>query len=407
MCLRIPQSDPTAKRWYTEGVLSHHSIVMKRFLVPLVVVGMALTPTLAFAATLSAGQQYSLAANASVAGNLYVAAGTTTIGGRVTGDVFSAGGTVIVSGSVGGDLAAAGGTVQVLGAVDGDARIAGGTVTVSDRVDGDLVVLGGTAHILPGAIVAGDLIMAGGQAIVDGTIYGNMNVTVGTLIINGSVRGTVTAKVKDRVEVGSTAVVGGALSYRAPGDAVIADGARISGGITRDTSGRGSMPAEVPARAFWAFMSILTGMKLLAALGLAAVLVWRWHRQSLEVLSSVRNSFWQSLGHGLAYMILVPIAAILLLVSFVGTLPGALVLMLFGAMLILSKALTGMFFGSWLVMVINKKDAMHITWGSALGGVILFTLVSLIPIIGWIVGCAVWLAVFGALGQRAQHMLSR
>ena len=144
---------------------------MKRFISTLAVLGVALMPLTAIAATLVSGQQYSLPAQKIVEGNLYSAAGTSTIGGRVTGDVLAVGGTISLAGSVGGDVFAVGGTLQVLGPVGGDVRVAGGTLSVNDRVGGDLVVAGGTVHVLPGAIVQGDLIAAG-RVIVDGTVQG-------------------------------------------------------------------------------------------------------------------------------------------------------------------------------------------------------------------------------------------
>lgn len=380
---------------------------MKRFLSVLAMGLLALSPTSALAATIHAGEQYSLAAQKAVSGNLYVAAGTTTIGGRITGDVFALGGTITLSGSVGGDIAAGGGTIQILGPVDGDVRILGGTSTINDRVGGDLVVLGGTVHVLPGAIISGDMIVAGGQVIIDGAVYGNLTYTGGSLTINGSVRGDISAKLKEQLEIGSAALVSGAVSYRAPREMILVDGARILGEVSYEPRGRAGKNVAVPREVFWAVLGVVTGMRLLAVLGLVALLVWRWHRQVLEVFASVRSGFWASLGHGLAYSILVPIASVLLLISFVGIMPGALLLLIFAGALMLTKALTGMLLGSWLVMMFKKRETLHISWGSAFGGVILLELAGLVPVLGWLLCTALWLAVFGALGHRIQQHLSR
>ncbi len=394
------------KEWYTYRVfISSH--IMKRFISVLALGLLALSPTSALAATLHASQQYSLAAQKAVSGNLYVAAGTTTLGGRITGDVFAVGGTITLSGSVGGDIAAAGGTVQILGPVDGDVRIVGGTITINDRVGGDLVVLGGTAHVLPGAIISGDMIVAGGQVLIDGAVYGDLTYSGGSLTLNGSVRGDISAKIKEQFEIGPSAMVNGSVSYRAPREMVLAEGGRILGEVSFDPRGRAGKNVEVPRQVFWAVLGVMTGMRLLAVLGLVALLVWRWRRQVLEVFAAVRSGFWVSIGHGLAYGILVPIASILLLISFVGIFPGALMLLLFAAALMVTKALTGMLLGSWLVMALKKKETLHISWGSAFGGVILLEVVSIIPILGWIICTALWLAVFGAVSQRIQQHLSR
>lgn len=379
---------------------------MKRYIGFLVAGIIAASPLTAVAASFAAGQQYSLPAQKSVSGNLYVATGTATIGGRVTGDVYAVGGTLLLSGSVGGDVAIVGGTTEVLGPVEGDVRVVGGTVTINDRVGGDLVIAGGTVHILSGVVVAGDVVVAGGQAIIDGTISGSLRYTGGSLVINGTVQGDVSAKLDDRLEVSSTAVLRGALAYSAPDEAMVAPGARITGKISYDSTASNAAKSRAGHRILWAFLGIITGMKLLALLGLAGLLVWRWRHATLEVLSSVRDAFWQSLGHGLTYLILVPIAVVLLLISFIGTLPGVLLLLLGVAAMILAKALAGIFLGSWLAMVLSKRDVLHLSWGSALGGVVLLQIISIVPVLGWVVGAAVWLAVFGAVCRRIQHQLA-
>ena len=156
----------------------------------------------------------------------------------------------------------------------------------------------------------------------------------------------------------------------------------------------------------WALVALVTGMELLAALGLTSLLMWRWRRQSLELLAQARDTFLPSLGRGTVYAILVPIGAVLLLVSFVGSLPGALLLMVYVAMFILTKALAGMLFGSWLVMVMKKRQVMHLTWASALGGVVVLRIVSLIPIVGWLISIVMTLAVFGVIAHRIQLRLT-
>jgi cytoskeletal protein CcmA (bactofilin family) len=367
----------------------------------------AAVPLTAMAATLTTGEQYSLPADRAVSGNLYVAAGTATVGGRVTGDMFAAGGTIAVSGSVGGDIAAAGGTVQVLGPVDGDVRVIGGTVAVNNRVGGDVVVLGGTAHILPGATVSGDLLVAGGQVIIDGVVNGAVKAVGGSLVVNGTVRGDVMAKVSERLEVGPHALVGGAISYKAPKEAVIAEGASLAGGIEYTPSAFNGFERGEPQRILRAIAGVVTGLQMIAALGLAALMVWRFRRPSLEVLSAVRSEFWPSLGRGIAYLVLVPIAAVLLLISFVGSLPGVLLFTAYGAALVLTKALSGMLFGSVVVMIVRKRRVLDLTWGTALGGVIALKVVAFIPIVGWLVATAATVSVFGVLAHRAQGVLSR
>lgn len=372
----------------------------------LATVAFAATPLTALAATLTAGEQYSLPTDKSVSGNLYVAAGTATVGGRVTGDLYATGGTVAVPGSVGGDVMVGGGTVQILGPVDGDVRVIGGTLAVSSRVGGDIAAVGGTIHVLPGATVSGDILVAGGQVIIDGVVNGSVRSAVGGLVVNGTVRGAISAKVGEKLEVGPDASVTGMLAYTGPKEAVIAEGAVLSGGTEYTPKKFGNAESRAPKAVLWAVVGVVTGLQMLAALGLAALLVWRWRRQSLEIIAGVRDAFWPSLGRGLAFMILVPIAAVLLLVSIIGSLPAVLLIMAYCAAMILTKALAGMLFGSLVVMLVSKKRVPDLTWGSALGGVIGLKIIGLVPVIGWFVGAVATVTVFGALAHRIQMNLS-
>lgn len=374
---------------------------MKRILSILAVGAFAVMPLSAMAATLASGQQYSLPAQQRVSGSLYVVAGTATVGGTVDGDALALGGTVSVTGAVLGDIAAIGGNVQLLGPVSGDVRTAGGSVVLNDRVSGDLVVAGGTVHLLPGSRVGGDLVVAGGQVTIDGIVAGSVRMIGGVLAINGTVQGNISARTDESIMLGSSAVVGGNLAYRSPRELQMAEGARVTGSVEYTENPRSvRFDDRAPKRIGWAIVGVLSAMQLIATLGLAAFLMWRWRRPVLELFTQAHGAFLRSLGRGIVYGVVTPIVAILLLLSFVGVLPGVLVLLAYAGMLILTKALAGMFFGAWLMMVVQKRTTLNMTWASALGGVILLGLIGIIPVVGWLVGAAFCLAVFGTLAHE-------
>lgn len=344
--------------------------------------GVALMPLSAMAATLASGQQYSLPVQQQVDGNLYLAAGTATIGGRVIGDLFAVGATIDVTGSVGGDMAIIGGNVQLLGPINGDVRAVGGNISVNDRIGGDFVVAGGTVHLLPGAAVQGDLIVAGGQVIVDGMVQGSVQMAGGQLTVNGIVNGNVYARASKETVVGPDARIGGTLTY-----------------VTTQKMGVATT-GGFPMRILWGIIALLTGIKMLAMLGLGVLLLWVWRKQSLDFLAQAHGAFWSSLGKGFAYAILVPIAAILLLISFVGSLVGIIVALIYIVAMILASVLAGMFLGAWVAKLFTKRPAMRVGWWSGLLGIIGLSILSLIPIIGWIIVKVLALVMFGVLAHN-------
>lgn len=377
---------------------------MKRFIVGSAALILALAPAAASAASFAAGEEYTAAASERVAGNLYVAAGTASVGASVGGDLSIAGGTTAVTGSVAGDIGAAGGNVQLLGSVGGDVRAAGGQITISGHVRGDVAALGGTVHLLPGSVVDGDVAVIGGQIIADGIINGSVKVNGGRLTLNGTVAGDVSARLGEALTVGQDARINGALAYRAPKEVSLTDGA-VRGQVSYEPF-RDIHADRAFKGAAWAVLGLVTALKTLAYLGLAALIVWRWRRPALEAVQEASLSWGSSFGRGLVYLILVPLGAVLLMVSFVGAIPGGIALAAYIALMPVASVLAGMFLGSLLQKWFRKLPAMDLGWVTALGGVLLYRLIGPVPAIGFLVHLLLFVAMFGVLAHRIQRAVT-
>ncbi|HUO75552.1 MAG TPA: polymer-forming cytoskeletal protein [Candidatus Paceibacterota bacterium] len=375
---------------------------MRSYLVAAAVVAVISVPATAGAAHFVVGQDYASAGTQQTAGNLYIAGGTVTVGAQTGGDLTAAAGTLSVTGPVHGDVLAAGGTVQLLGPVDGDVRGIGGQITVNQRVSGDIVVAAGTLHLLPSAWVDGDVYVAGGQVIIDGNIRGSLVATAGSAIINGTVNGEVRGRY-GKLEIGPEAQVGGDVVYRSPSEARIDASAHVTGKMLYTAINQFRAPGISWGGAMWAAVVGLLSLRLLMFLGAAAFLVWRYRRSMIDLFQETVDQWWPSVGRGLAYMILIPIATILLAISIIGTLPAIVLGMAYAAFWIATKVMAGIFLGSLVVMAVKKTRVVRINWWSSLGGVVLLMVVSLIPILGWIVSVLLALAVFGVIARRAHH----
>ena len=377
---------------------------MKKYFVVIAVAAIVLAPATAGATRFIVGQDYASPGTQQTSGNLYIVGATVTVGAPTDGDLIAAAGQLSVTGAVHGDVLAAGGTVQLLGPVSGDVRVIGGQISISQRVTGDVVVAGGTLHLLPSAWVDGDIYVAGGQVIEDGTVRGSLVATAGGATISGSVNGDVRGKY-GKLEIGQGAQIGGNLKYQSPAEAKIDATARIGGTTTYTPSGQVHAPGASWGVAAVGVIAGLFTLRLLMFLGAAAIIVWRFRRHLIDVLQESVDQWWPSVGRGLAYAILIPIAAILLAISIVGTLPAIVLGMVYAAFWIATKVITGIFLGSLIVMTTKRSRAVHISWASALGGTVLIEIVMLIPILGWIVSLLLSLAVFGVIARRAHHFV--
>lgn len=368
-----------------------------------------LLPLPTAAATFGAGEVYALSAGESLTDDLYAAGGTVSVSGAVRGDVLTAGGSVSISGAVEQDLLAAGGNVSLLGSVGDDARVAGGQVVVAGQVNDDLFVAGGVVHLLPGSRIGGDLVVGGGQVVLEGEVVGDVRIAGGAVTVNGLVGGAVAAEVDETISVGPAARIGGAFTYRAPEDAVVAAEATVAGATTRlppRTGGAEAADISAVAAAFAGLGILSFLLKLLGTLGTALVAVWLMRPGTQKLVAETAAAFWPTTLRGFGAAILLPVGALVLVLSVVLSPIGGMLFAAFGLLLVAAKVLSGILFGSWLAMVFRKQKRPTVTMGSAALGTVLLSVLGLVPIVGWAFALVFWLAAFGALALWARDLIT-
>lgn len=191
-------------------------------------------------------------AGTTVDGNLYASGQTVRVEGTVDGDLICAGSQIIVAegGEVTGDLICAGQSVEISGTVDGDVRAAGYLVRVNSggSVGGELVGAAFAIEVEPDASVGDDLMAAGSQVRVAGTVGGNARVAAGGLDIQGDIDGDVDASVGNA----SDAMPAGMMPWgnqvqrmpaAVPGGLHLDDGASIGGDLDYSSAAEFDLPA--------------------------------------------------------------------------------------------------------------------------------------------------------------------
>jgi len=367
---------------------------LKRFLLLLLVL-LTLAPGPAFAADLRQGSTVTVGPSETLKDDLYAAASTIDVSGTVDGSVIASGGNITVSGTITRDLIVAGGTVTVTGNVRGSVRAATGTLTINGSVGEDLVVLGGTLDIGPSAKVGRDLVIAGGTARVGGSIGRKVLASVDTLTIRGPVGGDVQATANVlRLEDG--AAVTGELVYSSENQAFIAPGAKVAGKVTRNpVDGRLRRRADPAERFADALVGWIRAMVGLFALGLVLVLVFPHF--STTTVKTFTSSPWINLGVGFALLIGIPVVALIGFV--VGLLIGgwwlALIAVgLYVVALAVAYVLAALFVGQRGLDMAGRRGVHPLL--ALLAGLVVLTLIGLIPILGGLITLAA--VVFGLGG---------
>ena len=367
-------------------------------------VAIALIPLAASAATFGGGETYNLKGDAIIDDNLYVAAGDITIAGTVQGDLQSAGGVIVFTGSVQDDIALAGGNITVLGSVGGDARVAGGSILIDTPITGDLLAAGGVVKVLDGVTVGKDVSMAGGLLMLSGSIQGDAKLAGGEILLDGFIAGDVVVEVGEKLTLGEDARISGNLVYRASREDVlnIHEQAIVSGNVSFEKSKFGSMAEKEAAQGIAVLFGLFYLIKVASIAIAAVVLVLLFKRFSVTLTKTVLESFWMSMLKGFVYLVMLPVTALLLMITVLGLHLGLLLLALYGLTLIVACIYSGVVFGVFMMDLISKDNHHHLTWWHALLGVVSLSILNLVPYLGWLLVFAFMLATLGALFQMAK-----
>ena len=324
----------------------------------------------------------------------YFATGNTVeISGTVNGDVYAFGGQVLVDGKVNGDLIAAGGMVNVSGDISQDARVGGGQVTISGKIGRNLTVGGGNVDITSSATIAGGVVAGGGNISLAAPVGKDVKIGAGNLTVSNLIAGDLDAAV-GVMRLTSKAQVGGNLTYWSNQKASIDKNAKISGKLTQ------KKPSEVAKPAPKKALGIITGIdlftkivSLVSTLVLGLLLIAFFPRYNRAVVYTLRRRPWVSLGIGFLALILTPIIFGLLLVTIVG-MPIAFILL---ALYLISLYLVRIFIIFWAGTTIFERTGrkLHEVW-ALIVGLVVYYIITLIPIIGGLVTFFVILFGLGA-----------
>jgi cytoskeletal protein CcmA (bactofilin family) len=365
-----------------------------KYIFGVLVVMVGFGPFLAFGAQIQGGSDYFLGKSDTVNENLYAAGGNISIAGNVVGDLVGAGGTINVTGNVSDEVITVGGTLNITGDIGGDLRATGGNILIAGKVNGDVAIAGGQVRIVPGVIVTGDVLVGGGSVIIEGDISGKTRIAGGDVRINGTIGGDLEVMAQ-RITLGSGAEIKGNFNYRSGSEAVIESGAVVGGEthFQKSTSfeRKGSKKGVFAFVSFWIILKLL----MFVLLGLIMVLVFK--NNSRAILKRSTDKFWIEFLRGLIAFIVMPIVAVLAVVTLIGMPLGVIIGMAYIIFIILAKVFAGVIFGSWLHKILRKKESFELNWQIAVMGIIVLYVISWIPILGWLLCAVFFLASFGGL----------
>lgn len=344
-----------------------------------------------------------LAQDQTINGDYFMADDTVALLGTVNGDAYVAGGTVTIDGTVEGDVIATGGTITVNGSAQ-NVRVAGGTVHINGTVEKNVTALGGTVIIGEEAEIAGSIVTAGGTINILAPIGKGATIGGGTVVINNAINGDVNAGV-GQLTLQPQAQINGNLTYTSDQKAQIMQGASVSGET------RQMMPPkpekENQQEALFGLAGVALFFKLMgivSLLVLGLLLVFLAPHYLKRTAHTIIGKPWQSLGVGVVSLILAPIIFVILLMTILGIPLAFLFIILFTIACYFAKLFVIYLIGEKVGTSINGK--LHMAWLFVIG-LIIYEIIVLIPIVGWLVELAALIFGLGALLMQKKYLYQK
>jgi cytoskeletal protein CcmA (bactofilin family) len=299
-------------------------------------------------------------------------------------------------------VSAAGAIVSVRGTVREDLRaagaeVAGARLSIDLVVGGELnaagarVLVGTQTHVRGATQLAGADVVFAGNSSGPATIYGD------SVRIDGQIAGDVTVRARN-VTVGRTAVIDGAIRFETLGEPVIEEGATLRG--------RQTVTLSPPQRIEGEHIVAALGALVLFGIGagfVPGIILLIGAKPFVERgIAAIRNQPGATLLTGLGVVVLVPLAALLLMITVVGIPVGVLTLLAFPLAMMVGGVLAAFALSDWLM---NRERASRSFWGRVgllLVGLAILTLVSVVPLLGFFAGLAALLVGLGALWRGMQ-----
>ncbi len=337
----------------------------------------------------------------SIEETVFVSGNNINFDSKLNGDLICAGRNITITGDITGDIICAGQNIKVSGKVDGNIRVMGQSIYIEGLVSRNLSVLGQDLTLSSKSNVRGD-IMFGGQSVDLSGVGGRDLVGAGnTVNISGSLLRNAVVTVSS-INVASDANIGGSVDYFVEKEAntpQLMSGKNIKGDIRRHEIVAPEKPKmdQVEQKVKSAAPTInfiKTIFGILSFSLLACVLLYFTPQRTASVVSILEKKPVISGLIGLVILVVAPVALMIICSTVIG-LPVALVLFL---MYLITMFIATLYPSIWvgkyvMTKIKSKSKSLYLT---AFVGCVVVGIVSMIPVIGWLMILVLFLVGLGA-----------
>ncbi len=292
---------------------------------------------------------------------------------RISHSYFLAGNQVLSNDEVAGFAAFAGNSVQFTGSSE-YAAIAGNSIVISGEIDKDLFVAANAVEITEEANVGRDIFGFGNTVLIKANLHGSVFISGNRLVLeNVTIDGDLNVGFDEIVIKGRSSVAG---TFKYNDSAVISGLDELATGATETYSGSKNRNITFAATITDKIIFLLA--RLLATIILVSICI-KFSKRLLSEFEAVNA--WKDLALGLGLIIVIPLAAVFVMVTIIGLPLGIIGLAFYALFAYLSTSVTGGVIGEVLAKKVFKKEKLHILLKFTVG-IVLIELLGMIPYAG-------------------------
>ena len=289
----------------------------------------------------------------------------------IDGSAFVAGNNIDIESPIDGAAFIAGNNVNV-GSHQDILFVAGNVVNLNNVATKDAFVAGSTINITSSKIR--DLYAAAGKITIDSNIERNAYLAGDEIVINGSITGNVKIDA-ETIKIGKEAEIIGTLKYPDNAKITIAETAKINKKATYEAakaSNEVTLMSKLLDR-LYAFLGMLL-------IGILMMAFCKKVFTKIEKIDKDINTFAKTFGMGFVFLVVVPIASIIVMCTIIGAPLAIITLILYGIMIYLSIIPTAYYLGNILL-----KDYIKNKYVLFMVSLLIIYVLRMIPGIGGLV----------------------
>lgn len=302
------------------------------------------------------------------------------ISGKVFGDAYVFAQKIVVDGEVNGDLIAAGGEILIPGKVSHDARLAASKISISGKVDGSVTAGTGEFIFDRGGRIGNSLVLGTKDVSLQGEIGKDLSIWANKVTINNAVGGSIKAAVTGLV-IDPGGRIGGDIIYWASSNMVVNMGSEIRGQTIKHEIKNADSTRQNIDRSLVGVRSAFKIFGFLFSLILGLLIIKLMPSFSAQIVEFIAKKTFRSFWLGVLTLFATPLLILILLFTIIG-IPFALILLfLLIFVFCISKIFIALAVGNLLEAKFKLNNSQIVKF---IGGLIIITLISVIPIIGGI-----------------------